>query len=91
MKAHLAPGAALYESRIGLGSVGRDILCFLPEELLILGSEAAAMVLIFGFDALLPNHLEGFERKFVNPFEGEVERGKPNVAVGWPLEVVAIS
>ena len=73
MKAHLAPRAALCESRIGLGSVEHDILCFLPKELLVLGSEAAATVLIFGFDALLPNHLAGFERKFVNQFEGEVE------------------
>jgi len=51
--------------------VGREILCFLPEELLALGSDEAT-VLIFGLEALLVNHLEGFERKFVKPFDGEV-------------------
>lgn len=51
----LAPPA--YESKIGLGSVGRDILCFLPELVLALGSGVLAGS--FEADALRPNHFDG--------------------------------
>jgi hypothetical protein len=63
----------LIEGRIGLGSVGWDILGFLVKELVLdLGSMVP--------DALLPelgdlNHFEGFDNKPESP-EGEEERGK---------------
>jgi hypothetical protein len=59
---------------MGLGSVGRDIVCFLPP-LLTLGRESAIGGEGFGFDALRLNHLAGFVKNWVNPEEGETERG----------------
>ena len=55
---------------MGLGSVGREILCFLVYEapllpvvlVLALGPSTGEEVDSFGFDALLPNHFDGFER-----------------------------
>lgn len=57
---------------MGRGSVGLDIFGRLPTELvLVLGS--GAMETERGSDVFLPNHLEGFERKWDMP-EGELER-----------------
>jgi hypothetical protein len=50
-----------YPSNIGLGSVGCEILCFLADELLALGS-VELPELDFGEETLRPNHLEGLER-----------------------------
>jgi len=46
---------------MGLGSVGREILCFLVELVLDLGSVDAAAA--FEAEALRENHFEDFERK----------------------------
>jgi hypothetical protein len=66
--------------RRGLGSEGLDILCFRPEPVLDLGSEA-----IEGEEAveLLLNHLEGFDKKLPSPGDGERtgERGAPLYAL----------
>ena len=65
-------------SKMGLGSVGCDILGFRPELVLALGSTE----LIDERPGREPlelerlNHLVGLERKDVKPFEGEAERGK---------------
>ena len=59
---------------MGLGSVGREILCFLDEPVLDLGSVDAAAAL--DAEALRENHLEGFERKCVMPEDGEGARGE---------------
>ena len=61
-------------SKIGLGSVGRDILCFLPPEL-TLGLDSGTVGETFDADALRLNHFEGLVRNWVKPDEGEVERG----------------
>jgi hypothetical protein len=56
--------------------VGREILCFLPELPLDLGS---AITLLFGnldVDTLLENHFAGFVRNWVKP-DGEFERVMP--------------
>lgn len=68
----LAPPAWL--SRIGRGSVGWEILCFLPPERLGLGSKLVEGA--FEVDTLRLNHFEGFVKNWVNPDEGEAERGK---------------
>ena len=54
---------------MGLVSVGREILCFLDELVLDLGSVGAAVAL----DAEAPreNHLEGFGRNWVVPEDGK--------------------
>lgn len=62
---------------MGRGSVGWDILGFLPVELVLdLGSvelieERPALA---EFERL--NHFVGLERNWVNPFEGEMDRGE---------------
>ena len=61
------------EGRIGLGSVGWDILGFRVTELVLdLGSTLPDMLLPELGDL---NHFEGFDNKPENP-EGEEERGK---------------
>lgn len=56
---------------MGRGSVGLEILGRLTELVLVLGSDVIEMER--GSDVFLPNHLEGFERKWEMP-EGEFER-----------------
>lgn len=56
---------------MGRGSVGLEILGRLTELVLVLGSDPMEMER--GSDAFLPNHFEGFERKWEMP-EGELER-----------------
>lgn len=78
---HLLPPPAEYPSKIGLGSVGRDILCFLPVG--VAGFCSAALLLltlIRGAEALRLNQALGRERNCVNPDDGELDRGKPRKA-----------
>ena len=56
---------------MGRGSVGLEILGRLTELVLALGSGPTEMER--GSDVFLPNHFEGFERKWEMP-EGDVER-----------------
>jgi len=59
---------------MGLGSVGWDILCFLPPLLkLALGSDDMPGNVLEA-DAVL-NHFAGFVKNCVNPKEGDAERG----------------
>lgn len=64
---------------MGRGSVGLEILGRLTELVLVLGSDPMEMERVS--DVFLPNHFEGFERKWVMP-EGELERawGKATLA-----------
>lgn len=65
-----------YVSKIGLGSVGFEILCLRVEEVLALGSDAPE--LNRGLDALRPNHFAGLLNSCPMPIpedEGEGERG----------------
>lgn len=73
----LATGSE-YVSSMGRGSVGRDILCFLAEELLVLGS-VATPPLSLGFELLRVNHLVGRVKNWVKPpDDGELARGNPS-------------
>ena len=47
--------------------------------MLALGS-AEEVAVIFGFEALRPNHFEGLVNELRKPPEGDVDRGKPNGA-----------
>jgi len=76
--------ALAYVSIIGLGSVGREILCFLPpafELTLALASEGPGCT--FDADALRLNHFDGLVKNCVKPDEGDAERGCP--AEGYEL------
>lgn len=61
---------------MGLGSVGREILC-LREPVLVIAFGSALTEGIFEAEALRTNHAFGFERNWAKPDEGEAERGKP--------------
>ena len=50
-------------------------MCFRPPEPDILGLASAGICGILEVDAFLLNHFEGFVRNWVNPDDGEVERG----------------
>lgn len=51
-------------------------MCFRPE--LTLGRGGSAVLLgIFDADTLRVNHFEGFVKNWVNPEEGDVDRGEP--------------
>lgn len=67
-------------SRIGLGSVGLEILCLRVEEVLERGSEVTELKR--GLEALRPNHFAGLFHIWAIPVpedgDGEGERGK-----GW--------
>jgi hypothetical protein len=98
--AHLAAHATYVsdcsELTIGLGSVGLEIFSFLPELVLLLGSELAG---VLGLEEFRLNHFEGLERNWVKPEEGEVERGNERnagegadeecVKGSWGLNVLA--
>jgi hypothetical protein len=61
----------------GLGSVGRDILGFRPVELVLPLGGSVAPADNAPLEGLRLNHFPGFVKKFVNPLEGEVDRGSP--------------
>lgn len=69
--ASIAWGSDWKDGMKGRGSVGLEILGRLTELVLVLGSDAVETER--GSDVFLPNHLEGFERKWEMP-EGELER-----------------
>lgn len=69
--ASIAWGSDWKDGRMGRGSVGLEILGRLAEPVLGLGSGPTEMER--GSDVFLPNHFEGFERKWEMP-EGDVER-----------------
>jgi hypothetical protein len=64
------------DAKIGLGSVGRDIFGFRPVELELALGDSVARGDVAPLEGLRLNHLPGFVKKFVNPLEGEVDRGK---------------
>ena len=55
-------------------------MCFLPPERLVLGSKFVEGG--FEAEALRVNHFEGFDKNWVNPDEGDAERGEAEVAFG---------
>ena len=55
-------------------------MCFLPPERLGLGSKLVEGAL--DVDTLRLNHFEGFVKNWVNPDEGEAERGSVGRAFG---------
>lgn len=71
-------------SKMGLGSVGCEILGLRPELVLDRGSteliDARPGSDPLEFERL--NHLVGLDRKDVNPFEGDAERGKLSEPLG---------
>lgn len=89
MHTYLLAPPAPYASKIGLGSVGLDILCFLPELVLVLGSAATGEV--FEPEGVLVNHLWGLLKNCVKLDDGDVERGKPKKAGDDGLELVKLS
>jgi hypothetical protein len=74
--ASIAWGSDWKDGRMGRGSVGLDILGRLAEPVLVLGS--GPMEIERGSDVFLPNHFEGFERKW-EMLEGELERASGKV------------
>ena len=68
----LAP--PVYPSIIGRGSVGLEILCFLPPAEVMLGRVSLAPAGAFEPETLRLNHFEGFDKNCVKPEEGDVDR-----------------
>jgi len=87
------------ELTIGRGSVGLEILGFLPELVLLLFVYSELPVDGRVFEEFLLNHLAGFERNWVKPEDGELARGKERnagegadeewVKISWGLNVLA--
>lgn len=79
---HLEAEDEEYASRSGLGSVGREILCFLAAELEVelRGGPGSCAEEIFGVEALRANHLVGRLKNPVKPLLGEVDRGNPTAS-----------
>ena len=71
----MLPDPAAYVSKMGLGSVGREILCFLPPPELTLGRGSETAEGILDADALRLNHFDGRVKNCVKPDEGEGDRG----------------